>query len=124
MNLIAKNLTAGDLPLVQLSVPDCKIPASGQVTLTDYNGQAAIREDAQLLGYIQDDKVILNFEGTDLSKAQCTCICCDGWLVPNLHNYAGNPNGHVEATTGDMCVDTNNGLRYWNKDSSNTGWVL
>ena len=35
--LIAVNQTAGALTLAQLSVPDREIPASGQVTLTDWN---------------------------------------------------------------------------------------
>ena len=34
--IIAKNLTAGDLLLTKLSAPDAKIPASGQVQLTDW----------------------------------------------------------------------------------------
>jgi hypothetical protein len=69
--IIAKNQTAGDLPLRFLSAPDAKIPASGQVTLTDSNTVAEIQESFQLFDdYITNDDVLLNLNGVDLTKAQ------------------------------------------------------
>jgi hypothetical protein len=66
--IIAKNQTAGDLLLDNLAASDRKIPASGQVMLTDYNRVWEIQEDTQLRTYINDDKVLLNLNGVDLNK--------------------------------------------------------
>lgn len=68
MIIIAKNQTAGDLPLKQLAAPDAKIPASGQVTLTDWNSVHEIQDDPELVGYIQGDQVLLNDGNGDLNK--------------------------------------------------------
>lgn len=67
--IIAKNQTAGDLSLANLSAPNPKIPASGQVTLTDYNDVWEIQEDPELLAYITNDEVLLKLNGIDLNKA-------------------------------------------------------
>lgn len=67
--IIAKNQTAGDLALDNLSAVDRKIPASSQVTLTSYNSETRIKEDAQLLGYIDAGNVILNIDGYDQNQA-------------------------------------------------------
>jgi len=68
--IIAKNQTAGDLALTQLIAPDRKIPASGQVQLTDWNTVSEIQSDKQLKAYITSDDVLLNINGTDQNKAQ------------------------------------------------------
>ncbi len=68
--IIAKNETAADLPLEQLPVPDNKIPASGQVTLTDFASVGEIQSDDQLLAYITGGDVILNVDATDLSAVE------------------------------------------------------
>jgi len=67
--IIVKNQTAGDLALDNLSAVDRKIPASGQITLTLYNSETSIKEDPQLLGYIDAGNVILNIDGVDQSQA-------------------------------------------------------
>jgi len=68
MIIIAKNQTAGDLPLTQLSVPDGIIPTSGQVTLTDYNSYSDIEDDSELRAYISSADVILNIDGVDAEE--------------------------------------------------------
>jgi hypothetical protein len=70
MTLIAKNQTAGALPLSQLPVPDNEIPASGQVTLTDYAVLNEIQADAELLAHITAGDCILNDGSQDLTQAQ------------------------------------------------------
>ena len=67
--IIAKNQTAGALALTQISVPDNEIPASGQVTLTDFASMVEIQEDAELSAHIAAGDAILNVDGVDLSAA-------------------------------------------------------
>lgn len=67
--VIAKNQTAAVLVLDQLPVPDNEIPASGQVTLTDYANMTEIQDDVQLSAHIAAGDVILNVDGSDLSAA-------------------------------------------------------
>ena len=67
--IIAKNQTAGALALTQISVPDNEIPASGQVTLTDFATMAEIQEDTELSAHIAANDAILNVDGVDLSAA-------------------------------------------------------
>ncbi len=75
--VIAKNQTASALPLDQLPVPDNEIPASGQVTLTDFASVSEIQEDAELAAHIAAADAILNIDGTDLSAADSAA-----WAVP------------------------------------------
>jgi len=70
MIIIAKNQTAGALVLDQLPVPDQEIPASGQVTLTDYATISEIQEDEQLIAHITAGDVILNVDGVDLTQSK------------------------------------------------------
>jgi len=73
VTIIAKNITSGpavDLPIDDLSAPDAKILASGQVELTLYNTVQEIQSDRQLEEYIEDDKVIINDGTSDLSKTE------------------------------------------------------
>ncbi len=59
----------GPVTLSQLPVPDNEIPASSQVTLTDFASLAEIQEDAELSAHIAAASVILNVDGADLSAA-------------------------------------------------------
>ena len=71
--IIAKNITSGpavDVPIGQLSVPDAKVPASSQVTLTDWNTIDEITVDDQLRDHIENDKILLIVNGVELTKAQ------------------------------------------------------
>ena len=70
MIIIAKNQTAGALVLDQLPVPDQEIPASGQVTLTDYATISEIQEDEQLIAHITAGDAILNVDGVDLTQSK------------------------------------------------------
>lgn len=87
--IIAKNQTAGDLPLRFLAAPDAKIPASGQVTLTDYNTVTEIQESPQLLSYITNDQVLFNLNGEDLTKAQSLWVRES--VTPKYNNNALTP---------------------------------
>lgn len=80
MIVIAKNQTAGALALDQLPVPDNEIPASGQVTLTDYVSIAEIQQDPQLLAHIVATDAIVNVDGVDLSAADSEAFVS---TVPN-----------------------------------------
>ena len=66
----AKNLTAGALPLEQLSVLDGVLPALATTNLTDYNNTSRIKADAQLYDYITNDQVVLVVEGVELTKEE------------------------------------------------------
>jgi len=70
MTVIAKNQTAGALVLNQLPVPDNEIPASGQVTLTDYAALNEIQDDVELLAHITSGDCILNDGTDDLTQAE------------------------------------------------------
>jgi len=75
--IIAKNITSGppvDVPLDQLSAPDAKVPASGQVTLTDWNTVDEITVDLQLLDHIENDKILLVVDGVELTKPQSITV--------------------------------------------------
>jgi len=80
MIVIAKNQTAGALALDQLPVPDNEVPASGQVTLTDYVSIAEIQQDPQLLAHIVATDAIVNVDGADLSTADSEAFVS---TVPN-----------------------------------------
>jgi len=71
MILIVINITSPpiDLAMDNLGVADAKIPASGQVNLTDGNTIDEIRNDSQLKGYIQNDQVKLNNGTADILKS-------------------------------------------------------
>jgi len=74
MTIIAKNQTAGALALNQLPVPDNEIPASGQVTLTDYATLNEIQDDVELRTHITAGDCILNDGTDDLTQAQSLAI--------------------------------------------------
>lgn len=93
--IIAKNLTAGDLPLDNLSAPNRIIPASGQVTLTTTNPVFEIQTDTQLLSYVTAGYVILNDGTTDLTLDQST-------------SYLSTTTLTVSSSTLDTFVQTKN----------------
>ena len=68
--VIAKNQTAGNLTLYSVAVPNNQIPASGQVTLTDYAKLNEIQGDEEIQAYIDSDDILLNVDGVDLDKSQ------------------------------------------------------
>ena len=122
MIIIAKNQTAGDLPLIQLSSVDAKIPASGQSTLSDYNTVYEILVDAELWGYIDSGDVILNVDGSDLTKAQAQVMLSE---PPELkHNYSAteNPTAGDDSTggysVGSVWINTSTNVVYICTDSS------
>lgn len=96
--IIAKNQTAGDLALQQLLATDSIIPASGQVELTVFNTIPEIQADAQLLGYITGDQVLLNRDSTDYTKAQSL------FLMTSL-----GPKNMVSASAPAVTDDANSG---------------
>lgn len=103
MTLIAKNLTAGDLALSNLSAPDGKIPASGTVTLTDYNRLSAIQSDSELRGYIDANQVVFNDGVGDMSKAQ-SLLVMDGlkpYTVAGLTGLLGQAQTPALHSLGD-----------------------
>jgi len=69
LTIIAKNMTLGALPMINLSVANSAIPASGQATLTDTNSVSDIQSDPQILGYVTSGDVVLNDGVNDLSTA-------------------------------------------------------
>jgi len=68
--VIAKNQTAGNLTLYSVAVPNNQIPASGQVTLTDYAKLNEIQGDEEIQAYIDSDDILLSVDGVDLDKSQ------------------------------------------------------
>lgn len=96
MIVIAKNQTAGALALDQLPVPDNEIPASGQVTLTDYVSIAEIQQDPQLLAHIVATDAIVNVDGVDLSAADSEAFVA---TVPNT-TFTDTEDGLTPASGG------------------------
>jgi hypothetical protein len=99
--IIAKNQTAGDLALTKLSAPDSKIPASGQVTLTDYNFVWDIQEDAELRAHITAGDVLLNVDGVDLDQAESLVAAsppAPSKDTDTLHRAQNEPTGFPNRT--------------------------
>jgi len=96
MIVIAKNQTAGALALDQLPVPGNEIPASGQVTLTDYVSIAEIQQDPQLLAHIVATDAIVNVDGVDLSAADSEAFVS---TVPNT-TFTDTEDGLTPASGG------------------------
>ena len=68
--VIAKNQTAGTLPLPGLSIPNGELPASpATVTLTDWNTLDEIQNDPDLPPLVGGGSVVLEHNGDDLSVA-------------------------------------------------------
>jgi len=74
VTIIAVNQTAGDLALPNLSVSGNKIPASGQVTLTDFNTPLEIQNDRDLLAHVQAGDVLLNDGSITLTQEQSEAL--------------------------------------------------
>ena len=70
ITVIAKNQTAGNLAISTLSVPERIIPASGQITLTDYNNVFEIIASEELETLVNSDDILLNVNGSDLNKTK------------------------------------------------------
>ncbi len=96
MIVIAKNQTAGALALDQLPVPGNEIPASGQVTLTDYVSIAEIQQNPQLLAHIVATDAIVNVDGVDLSAADSEAFVA---TVPNT-TFTDTEDGLTPASGG------------------------
>jgi len=100
--IIAKNVSSPpeDLPLTQLSAPDGIIPASGQVTLTDFNTVAAITGNAELTEYIANAKVILNIDGEDQTQEQsANFIEPTSSVAPLKNNFEDDEEGYSVGST-------------------------
>lgn len=72
VTIIAKNTTADDIPIDNLSVVDAVLPAFGSVTLTDTNSVYLIQADPQLrdyvaFGYATPGDVVISDGTSDLS---------------------------------------------------------
>lgn len=67
--IIAKNQTASPISLPHLGIPNGEIPASGQVTLTDFLTENEIYDSAELKAAIQAGDVILNDGSQDLNQS-------------------------------------------------------
>ena len=96
MIVIAKNQTAGALALDQLPVPANEIPASGQVTLTDYASIAEIQQDPQLRAHIVATDAIVNVDGVDLSTDDSEAFVS---TVPNT-TFSDTEDGLAPASGG------------------------
>ena len=90
--IIAKNQTAGSLSITELSVPDGEIPASGQVTLTDFNTNTEINESEELRAYVDSGVIILNDGERDINKEEYL----DNSFVNSIHK---NINGEIAGIT-------------------------
>jgi hypothetical protein len=64
---IAVNQTGTSITLVQLA---CTVPASGQITLSDFNTTSEIQDDEQLKSLIADGTLLINDGTTTLNQAQ------------------------------------------------------
>jgi hypothetical protein len=113
--VIAKNQTAGDLALDNSSSPDRKIPASGQVTLSDYNTYYEIRRDPQLYAYIVADQVLLTIDAIDLTKAQSMA-----WMEERVSS--GGQDQEVGNRSGTE-ITYNEGVQDY-VEVSNTSWAV
>jgi hypothetical protein len=116
--VIAKNQTAGDLSLTQLAATDAKIPASGQVTLTDYNTVTEIKDDSELIGYINTDDVLLNVNAVDYTKSQSLEFMS---FDPNVVKQ--NNTATTDPTTGDDKDDGYSVGSIWTNTSTNESFI-
>ena len=68
--IIAQNQTGGALTLNELPIPNNQIPASGNVTLTNYATVSEIQNDSELFALIRGGSVLLNVDGVTLTQAE------------------------------------------------------
>lgn len=105
MTMIAKNQTAGALAISQLPIPDQEIPASGQVTLTDYASISEIQNDDELKAHIAAGDVILSDGTQDFSGPQSLAMVTTSTertpkTSTNLSTYGiGASDGALAGTT-------------------------
>lgn len=98
--IIAKNQTGGDLALKSISAVNAKIPASGEANLTDFNAVWKIQAATELITYITNDQVLLNLDGTDLTKQQSLDVLQGGSDPKAVHvDTAGEFSGVTEKTS-------------------------
>lgn len=68
--IIAKNQTAGILAVNDLSITNQEIPASGQVTLTDFATVTEVQDSLDLRAHVVAGDVLLSLDGVDLDQVQ------------------------------------------------------
>lgn len=72
--IIAKNQTAGILAVNDLSITNQEIPASGQVTLTDFATLTEIQNSNDVLAHVNAGDLLLELDGVDLGQSQSACL--------------------------------------------------
>jgi len=101
LTLVAKNLTASDVVLVQLAVT---VPGSGQAILTDANVWFEIRDDPQLELEILDNQLILSDGFNDYDKAGSLALL-NPPIAGQLRSYPGAFTVPSSVAVGDIvCV--------------------
>jgi len=94
ITVIAENQTASPIPLANLGAPNGEIPASGSVTLSDFNAFSEIQDDEQLASLVDSDDVLLNIGGGTLSKADSAALLTP--VTPDDIPTGGGPDDRIE----------------------------
>ena len=98
--IIAKNQTGLDLDLSEIPVPNNAIPASGQVTLTDYASISEVQSDQQLKSHVSAGNVVLNITGEDLSPEDALDLFSPPACIVYGTKYQSDTNTTYRSTTG------------------------
>jgi len=105
--IIAKNQTGGALAVAELPIPDQEIPASGQVTLTDYAAVTEIQDSAEITAYITSGDVILNDGSNDLTQAESLNIASTYMQMSSVYvEYYGAVAYSVTTSASTLVLDT------------------
>ena len=105
--IIAKNQTGGALAVAELPIPDQEIPASGQVTLTDYATVTEIQDSAEIVAYINSGDVLLNDGSNDLTQAESLNIASTYLQMSSVYvEYYGAGADSVTTSASTLVLDT------------------
>lgn len=112
---IAVNRTATPISLPKLALT---VPASGQVTLSDYNTASEIQDDADLKAAITSDYLYINDGTNTLNKDQSLAYCSTSAVTTDVGDYVNESassgvldGGIVTATGGNgISVSAGSGL--------------
>lgn len=104
---IAVNQTGSPVVLRQLAVT---VPASGQVTLSDYNSTSEIQDDAQLKSLITAGTLLISNGTYTLNKDQSLSYCSSGASTVELGDFVDTASASGVITGGEVTATGGTGI--------------
>lgn len=104
---IAVNQTGSPVVLRQLALT---VPASGQVTLSDYNSTSEIQDDAQLKSLITAGTLLISNGTYTLNKDQSLSYCSSGASTVELGDFVDTASASGVITGGEVTATGGTGI--------------